>query len=262
MSLTIQQVIDTILAGMTKPPEPETVDGFKSGDPTQPVTGVATTFIATPDVIRKSAAAGANLIITHEPTYYTHIDQTDWLAENEQYHAKKALIEELGMTIWRFHDGWHRTQPDGILTGMVAQLGWQTYQDPDDPWIFNIPASTLLETARHFQTKLNASNLRYLGPEDLPCQRVAFLPGAIWEKWQINALSKADVLAVGEANEWSVAEFARDSQSLGKPKGLILIGHVSSEEGGMEYLGEWLQERIPGLPITHIPAGPPPIKKL
>lgn len=262
MSLTIQQVVDTFLASLTCDPVPETVDSFKSGDPTQPVKGVVTTFIATPEVIRKAAAAGANLIITHEPTYYTHIDQTDWLTENEQYHAKKKLINDLGMTIWRCHDHWHRTQPDGILTGMVAQLGWQTYQDPEDPWIFNVPASTLVETARHFQARLNASTLRYVGPDDLPCQKVAFLPGAIWEKWQINAMSKADVLAAGEANEWSVVEFARDSQQLGRTKGLILIGHVASEEAGMAYLVDYLTEKIPGLPVTHIPAGAPPIKKL
>jgi putative NIF3 family GTP cyclohydrolase 1 type 2 len=41
------------------------------------------------------------------------------------------------------------------------------------------------------------------------------------------------------------------------PKGLIAIGHEVSEEPGMAYLVEWLGERLPGVPITHIPAGDP-----
>ena len=34
---------------------------------------------ATPEVIREAAARGANLIITHEPTFFTHADGLAWL---------------------------------------------------------------------------------------------------------------------------------------------------------------------------------------
>jgi putative NIF3 family GTP cyclohydrolase 1 type 2 len=38
---------------------------------------------------------------------------------------------------------------------------------------------------------------------------------------------------------------------------LIVVGHANSEEAGMKYLVEWLQERLPDVPIAHVPAGDP-----
>ena len=67
----------------------------------------------------------------------------------------------------------------------------------------------------------------------------------------------ADVLVCGEASEWQVYEYIRDANGLGMHKGLIVLGHERSEEPGMAYLAGWLKERLPGLPIQHIPAGDP-----
>ena len=50
---------------------------FKAGNPDTPVKGIATTFMATLDVLQRSAAAGKNLIVTHEPTFWNHQDQTN-----------------------------------------------------------------------------------------------------------------------------------------------------------------------------------------
>src|SRR4029079_6129761 len=47
------------------------VDTFKAGDPGTPVTGIVTTSMATLDVLQKAVQAGANLIITAAPTFYS-----------------------------------------------------------------------------------------------------------------------------------------------------------------------------------------------
>src|SRR4051812_13299223 len=50
---------------------PETgLDGFKAGNPETAVRGIATTAMATMDVLRQASKAGLNLIVTHEPTFY------------------------------------------------------------------------------------------------------------------------------------------------------------------------------------------------
>ena len=36
--------------------------------------GIATTMMATLDVMKRAAAAGKNMVITHEPTFYSHQD--------------------------------------------------------------------------------------------------------------------------------------------------------------------------------------------
>lgn len=76
-ALTARQVIERIQAHVGVPWHKETVDTFKAGDPETRVTGIATTMMATYDVLVRSAAAGKNLIITHEPTFYSHLDHTD-----------------------------------------------------------------------------------------------------------------------------------------------------------------------------------------
>ena len=62
-TMTIQEAIDTIVAAANVALPPDTVDTVKMGDPTQPLTGIVTTFLATQAVIAHAAAAGANLII-------------------------------------------------------------------------------------------------------------------------------------------------------------------------------------------------------
>ena len=48
-----------------------TVDTFKAGRPETAVRGIATTGMATFDVLRRASAAGRNFVVTHEPTFYT-----------------------------------------------------------------------------------------------------------------------------------------------------------------------------------------------
>ena len=46
-AMTIQEVIDLIIATVPGAPRDDSVDTVKSSDPSQPVTGIATTFLAT-----------------------------------------------------------------------------------------------------------------------------------------------------------------------------------------------------------------------
>ena len=44
------------------------VDGIMAGDPDAEISGVAVTWLPNLDVLKRSAAAGLNFIIAHEPT--------------------------------------------------------------------------------------------------------------------------------------------------------------------------------------------------
>ncbi len=70
--ITIQDAVDRILAATAVDPLPVTTDTFKIGDPAQPLTGIVTTFLATGADGTRAADLGATLIITHEPTFYSH----------------------------------------------------------------------------------------------------------------------------------------------------------------------------------------------
>jgi putative NIF3 family GTP cyclohydrolase 1 type 2 len=230
MKPTIQDVIDTILQAVPGAPLDDTVDTYKSGDPSQEVTGMVTTFLASYEVIERAIQLGANLIITHEPTYYNHLDEVDWLEEDPVYRAKRKLLDDNRVVVWRFHDYWHRHRPDGILTGMVNALNWE------DKAIVDV-----------------------VGDLDMSCTRVGALLGAVSGKWQIGLLLRedVDVLVCGEINEWETSEYVRDAVAEGRKKALIILGHANSEEPGMRWLVEWLEPKFPGVAITHVPVGDP-----
>ena len=259
MSTTIQDVIDTILKTVPGAPLADTVDTVKSGDPSQPVKGIVTTFMATRQVIDTAVALGANLIITHEPTYFNHRDQTEWLQADPVYTAKRAVLETNHIVVWRFHDHWHMHQPDGILTGFLKLVGAEGFIDPAQPTIVNIPPTPLADLISLAKTRLMMPTVRVVGPVDMLCRRVALILGSCPPEWQIHAYQegRADVVVCGETSEWQVCEYVRDSVAAGINRALIFLGHEKSEEAGMDYLVEWLRPIVPGVPITHVPAGDP-----
>lgn len=99
--LTARQVVERIQKNVGVTWHSQTVDSFKAGDPDTPVTGIATTMMGTYDVLQRAAAAGDNLIVTHEPVFYNHLDQTAVLEKEGDavLAAKKALIEKNHLVI-------------------------------------------------------------------------------------------------------------------------------------------------------------------
>jgi putative NIF3 family GTP cyclohydrolase 1 type 2 len=260
-SPTAAQIIERIKKNVGVPWKTPTVDTVKAGDPNTRVTGVACTMMATFDVLQRAAAAGDNLVITHEPTFYSHLDKVDkFEASNDPvWAAKEAFIKEHHMVVWRFHDHWHAHRPDGILTGMMKKLGWQGYQAADKPYLFAMPAITVNDLAADARAKLGIRVVRIVGDPGLKVSRVAFIPGASGPDMHIKALQQKDVqlLVIGEVPEWETIEYVADAAAEGKGKALILLGHIPSEQAGMDECAAWLKGFVNEVPVQFIPAREP-----
>jgi len=260
MCITIQNVVDLILSAIPETTIEDTVDTFKTGNPQEEVTGIVTTFIVTRAVIEKAIDMGANFIITHEPTFFDHQDKAEWIKEDPVYKAKRELLDSHGIAVWRFHDYWHSFKPDGILTGMIKQFGWQAFQDTDIDYLFNMPPkTTVADLIKRMKSVLSMPTIRMVGELAMPCHKVGLIMGAVPGDVQIRAFKEfaADVLICGETTEWQTCEYVREANAFGFKKALIILGHEKSEEGGMAYLAEWLQPQLKVVPILHVPAGDP-----
>lgn len=259
--VTARQVIERIKAHTGGSWTEPTVDTFKAGLPDTPVTGIATTLAATYDVLERAAASGHNLIVAHEPTFYNHLDETKDLSADPVYKQKLKFIEDHHMVVWRFHDHWHSPAMtrDGILEGMVAVLGWAPFQSAGNQSLFVFPATDLAALAAQAQQRLQIKTMRVVGDPHEKVSRVIFLPGAAGAERQIEALREdgIDALVVGESREWETVEYARDALAQHRAKGLIILGHVASEESGMIRCAEWLKMFVPEVPIDYMPAGEP-----
>lgn len=257
--MKIQDVIDLILSEVPGAPWDGSVDTIKAGDPEQIVQGIVTTFMATRAVIEQAHRLHANFIITHEPTYYNHEDRSEGWENDPVFKAKRQILMDTGITVWRFHDYWHTHQPDGIQVGFARLVGWETYRDESEYGLYHIPPLPLRQLAVYLQTRLNAPGLRVTGDLDMVCRHVVAMLGSPPSEWLMPALRnpQVDTLLCGETVEWQVCEYARDANASGIPKAVIVLGHQRSEEPGMAYLAEWLRQRVPIIPIYHIPSGDP-----
>ena len=140
------------------------MDIFKLGDHERELSRVALCFIATPDVIRDAAAWGADLIITHEPTFYDHWDR---MPEHKIAAAKRALIEETGVTLFRYHDHPHAGERDLFSDGFIDSLGWKG--DFEDPLTFVLDeAMAPRDMVREMEEKLDIHHIRIAGELDRP----------------------------------------------------------------------------------------------
>ncbi len=238
----------------------DTVDTFKAGNPDTEVTGIAVTMMATMDVLQRASSKGLNFVITHEPTFYAHLDKPEGLPENDAVWAeKRAFIEKHGMVIWRFHDHWHMRKPDGIEAGVVRTLGWEKFQTPDNQYLFVMPETTLRELAGNVAKSLGSPVVRVVGDPDMKLTKVGLSPGAAGFQRETHALERDDVqaLLVGETREWETVEYAADAVTEGRKKALIVIGHIPSEQPGMEECSRWLNGFVKSVPVEFVPARQP-----
>ena len=254
--ITAGEIIDLFISKQPYGVLQKTVDTIKAGNRDMKVKGIVTTMFATIDVIRKAIDLNANFIIAHEPTFYNHLDDTEWLVKDDVYLYKEKLLRNHGITVWRNHDYIHSMQPDGVGTGLLKQLSWESYFD-EKKGLLNLPSTSLNALINLLKAKLKINTVRYIGDLKQECERVLFLPGAAGGTTQITATArlKPDVLIVGEIQEWETAEYIRDAGAKGDSISLIILGHIASEEPGSEFMVEWLHKNFPSLKSTHIPSG-------
>jgi len=254
-ALTAQEVVDRIKKSVGVEWKSDTVDTFKAGDPALVVKGVVTTGMATMDVLRQAVTAGANLVITAEPTFYSRADTA---TPDPVCAAKSDFINKNSLVVWRFSDHWRLRKPDPLVQGLADVLGWSTLRAADDPTRVSIPSITLGALASSVKKTLNArGGIRVIGDPETKVERVALLPGATPLRASLDTLPGVDAIVAGELREWESVEYARDTVTAGSKKGLILIGRVLSEDPGMNVCAQWIRTVVPQITTTWIGVGDP-----
>ena len=254
-TITVGEIMDAFISEVPGAPFATTVDTLKAGNRSIAVTGIVTTMFATLEVIQKAIVLGANFIIAHEPTFYNHLDETNWLENDDVYRYKANLLQKHQIAIWRNHDYIHTHIPDGVVSAVVARLGWTNYYSTGNG-IALMPGISLKALIQHAKDKLGIATVRYIGDLGQSCKKILLMPGAAGGKRQIEAMikRKPDVLVCGEIQEWETAEYVRDAQTKGEKLSLVVLGHIASEEPGSEYMADWLNKKIPAVKTTHVPA--------
>jgi len=256
--LPASAVIGKIIEKTGAPVIPNTVDVIKEGNPETMITGIVTTMFATMPVLKKAVEMNCNLIIVHEPLYYNHTDQTSQFRDDPVFQEKQKYIRDHNIVIWRFHDYIYSIKPDGILTGMVSKLGWKTYVSNDKLDEFSLPETTLENLLKDLKIVFPGIAFYVIGDPKMKVTKVRLAPGAPGSSYHIRILGQTDteVLIAGEVPQWETYEYMRDAVDQGRKKAVIFIGHVNSEEAGMEYCADWLKNFINDIPVSFVKSGP------
>jgi putative NIF3 family GTP cyclohydrolase 1 type 2 len=246
------------------------LDGFKAGDPKTPVRGIATTAMATIDVLKQASKSGANLIFTYEPTFFGRQDGPSpadpagaggrgrggggIAGDDPVYQAKKDLIAKNGLVVFRLHDHWQSRKSD-MVTGIAEELGWSKYRTKSDD-VFGIPSATAENVVAHIRKRLNLrGGLRAVGDRKASVRRVILQPGVMTPATMWQRYLEADLIVTGEVREWENTHYAADLFTAGEKRGLVTIGRVASEDPGMRACAAWLKTIVKEVPTRWIAAG-------
>ena len=231
-----------------------TCDTLKSGQGEMEIQGVAVSMFATPEVIRAAGEIGANFLIVHEPVYYNHFDSE---IPNSIGREKQALIDRLGLTIYRFHDHPHYAKQDTICEGMMEAIHLPGVLEEREPlknnrYLLDTPM-TAKELAVHLEKQLHIKHIKIAGCTDQKGKALSLAFGAASDVAE--ELGAVDFVLTGETSEWSIAEIARDYAQMGYNKAILVMGHIGSERNGMMLVARRLQQAHPDIPVHYLECG-------
>lgn len=242
--MTANEIYEMLLEGVTRL-EP-TADGIISGDGEREVRRIVTCHKLTFDMLDRAKAAGADMIITHEPPFVDGNHPGSHIPVDVE---KARRIAGSGIAVCRFHDHAHADEFDYIHEGFIratgirvvgrderAQLGVRRYT-LDEP----ISARRLAAICRE---KLGAAHPRVAGDADHEVRSLILALGGIgYHQIKLLANDGFDLIVTGELNEVLELEHVKDIRYLYGEKAVLLLGHYTAEYMGMRLLAERLCER-------------------
>jgi putative NIF3 family GTP cyclohydrolase 1 type 2 len=234
-------------------------DTYKSGGPDTRVTGIATTVFVTLEVIQRAGAAGLNMIIPHEDTFWNDRDDTTIVGGDPLYQKKLELLKKHNIVIFRMHDHMHSQRPDFTYVGSARLIGLESrYETAPGSHRFVIPETTLGALAAEVQKRSGARALRVVGNPNAKVSRIQL--GVGYATPPVNN-PQIDVVISGEQQETDGTldspEYVLDAMTLGIAKGWIMLGHAISEEAGMLEMADWIRGFVSEVPVQLVKAGEP-----
>jgi putative NIF3 family GTP cyclohydrolase 1 type 2 len=245
------------------------VDRIIFGNSDTKIKKVGTAWMPYWKTCRQAVNMGINVLIVHEPTFYSHWDlqakNTDYFLGSDVAKKsylrlidnKKQWLEDRQLVIIRCHDVLDKISQFGIPYAFGIALGFSN-QDiaTSQPYynVYRIEPKTAIDVAQQIAAKLNHFNqpgVAFYGDEQRLVSTVGLGTGCICNPLQFMDLKPDFFIAIDDSvNTWVQTTYAEDS---GHP--LVVINHGTSEENGMRLLNKHLQESLQPIEFIHLNQG-------
>ena len=249
--------------------KPKTVDRFIIGNPETEIKKVGTCWMSDWKTCRKAVESGVNVLVTHEPTFYTHWDLDekagDYYSSPEytkqlylqQVDKKKRWINDNGLVIIRNHDTMDALKDRGIPFALGNFLGFTNDDIVRSRTFYNVyrlesqPAAAFAKKVAGKLAEIGQPGVAFYGDPDRLIGSVGVGTGCICDPMEFADLKPDLFIAIDDVvRTWTQTTYASDT---GDP--LIVINHGTSEEMGMRMLNKIIKQKFPGIETIHFNQG-------
>ena len=260
--------VNSHLRSLCEVDEPS-VDRIIVGDPDTIVRKIGTAWMPYWETCREAVSQGVNVLVVHEPTFYTHLDldakNTDFLyapdpgrrSYLDMREKKKSWIEDNGLVIIRCHDVWDKIPGTGIPYALGNALGFMEEDLLRSDTYYNVyrtPDTPAIEVAKMIASKMKPvgqPGVAFYGDEDYKVRSVGVGTGCICNPLNFMHLEPDLFVSIDDSiSTWVQTAYAEDS---GRP--LVVINHGTSEEFGIRLLHEHLKKTFPEHYPVHFSQG-------
>ncbi|MDB6126685.1 MAG: hypothetical protein JWM35_581 [Verrucomicrobia bacterium] len=249
-------------------PEPS-VDRVIVGDPEIVARGIAVMWMPTWAALREAHARGCNVIVAHEPTFFTHWDAEGFDAEfaglpsvalaavTSTRDDKRRWIEENKLVVIRCHDVLD-AMPGGVVDSLVRALGFVAGDVVNSAPHYRLarlaPGSTATVIAQRLAdafAEIGQPGVAFYGDPARVVRSLGLGTGYGCSPWRFLELGAEMCVTIDDRiKTWTETEWADDA---GYP--MVVIHHGTSEEWGVRSLREIIAGHFPELPVVLVPQG-------
>jgi putative NIF3 family GTP cyclohydrolase 1 type 2 len=252
--------------------EGPSVDRIIVGDPDIIINKVGTVWMPYLSILTKALLQGVNVLIVHEPTFYTHWDLNvqDYKVQSyynspspakEQYiefiEEKRRWIEENGLVIIRSHDVMDIIKDFGMPYALGQKLGFSNkdiIRSRNYYNVYHVEKDTAHNIAKKIAAQLkdfNQPGVAFYGDPDRLVSSVGIGAGCICDPQEFADMQPDLYLAVDDKiRAWIQGTYSEDT---GTP--LVVINHGAAEECGMRLLNEFLRKKLTEIEFVHFNQG-------
>lgn len=245
------------------------VDRIVVGDPATEVAAIGTCWLPYWDTCRQAVRDGVNLLVVHEPAFYTHWDLDEKspdlfnaspegrTAYFEALEKKKRWILDNKLVVIRCHDVLDKVAGWGIPFTFGEALGFPAADIVRSRPYYNVykveprPAAEVARAIARRLAPFRQPGVAFYGDRDRVVGTVGVGTGCYSDPIEFMDMRPDLFIALDDVvRTWTQTVYARDT---GHP--LVVINHGTSEEAGMRALAEHLRRTYAGRKVVHYAEG-------
>lgn len=245
-------------------PDPD-YEGLCAGSSDMEVSGMATCFFPSVDVLKRAAAQKINLVVALGHPFYRYDPLRPGAPPKELIEAlpsvlaKRELIMRENLAVVRVRMAWEAARPTEGPRALAKALGLGQPQATGDDFV--VCASSVIAAGKWMQalSRNGHAGLRLLGEPVTSITRVAVASGLVTPAKLGRMLADPAVNGVvcGEVVEWEAGPYMQDVIASGRRAAMILTGFAASQEPNAGAMADWMRGVLPEFPVSYLPDANP-----